>query len=706
MEKFNPRIEVHNGEGLTITVRPDNEKFSTLDVNESEIKLAFGDEDIENDHTVKWKDQSMGKSEITDDIFMRSKQPIILSPIDGEIDWLGELNYKPNIGNIAIDGAILKIQISETNDFKNPFEKVLDNNGNNFKIDFPELKYRFGFGTRVYMRLSNLLPNDYEIVSTVTTVNLYDSFNVRLVDTPLDSTGTWMGEVEYEYSIAEELKQYTTVEIEVSDNVDFTDCYSEEISDKNNHTLNYNKLIEKFGYGTSVYVRTKITSLGVSKVSSANNVSVMNLTMNITYPRNGSNEWLGMINYDSSIRKSENFNFEDYILQISKHPDFNDICLEKNIQDDENYINISSSEIYNIGTEQNVYIRMKVTINSTIHYSNTIETTTHWIARILITQIPTENGMWIGGISYRVELASILNNSNLFLEVSSNEDFQVISDILEKELNKDDDYYDIQFNEIADKFGVNSDGENNLLYIRIKLICSDGNTFYSQIERKKLYNGISPTLTFTDQDLSLWSGYLEYNTGLTKSMINLFNVTLSINGIPAYTENISNATGIKQYDMDRIFDTFGIKKDLDFTMNIRYDGKTIRTYEKTINFDYKKTININLINPGKISVDSRNDVYGTYGIQHTFTFHSLLLNKINNSTFSGKTRIYDGRVLSYNVDRYYDTIAKQYRFKVQILYTHTGYNNEVQVTLNILNDAVTSNQITFRALVNDFGGMG
>lgn len=630
MNEFNPRIEVHNGEGLTITVRPDREKFVTTDLKENEIELKFGNEDIDSNNEVKWKDQSKGKSEISDDVFMRSKQPILLSPIDGEVDWLGGIRYKPNIGNIAVAGSILKIQISETNDFKNPCEKTLNNNGNDFKIDFKELKDRFGFGTRVYMRLSNLLPNDYEIASTVTTVSLYDSFNVRLVDTPLDSTGTWMGEVEYEYSITDELKQYTTVSIEVSDNVDFTDCYSEEVNDERNHSLNYNKLIEKFGYGANVYIRTKITSLSVSKTSSIANVQIMNVIITITNPQNGEQNWLGTVAFSTNLTRQQLNFIDSFTIETSRSSSFTSIVHTKTIPNTLSQSKFTVDEVMSIGFGTNLYIRVKAETNGNFYYSTTYSIRTYCNATITIDSLETDSGMWIGGINYTLNTIDAIKNNGTLSVICCNTSSFSTSTLHKEEISKTTSNHTIDFSTLANTFGIDSESENTVIYVVIELRLSNGIIFRSNIVNKKLYNGNTPVIICATETTGNWNGTVNYNFSnnvVTKSILNYIIIFDDNN---SFKNDKIESSGIVDLNITELVNYYGLIKNAYITVASYFNGKLIKVNKSQVNYNFFK--NITLYCTGYLGA------YYGYNIKVTLTYKITCDNRV--SGYVNKNKAY------------------------------------------------------------------
>lgn len=124
-EIFNPRIEVHNGEGLTITLRPDEKKFSTLDGKESEIVLSFNDEDVGVDDQVKYKNNPIGKQELAYEVFGNVGIPKIVAPADGSRGWYGDVSIKLNWKDGLDLNFSTVIEVSTNNDFSNSTSEEL-----------------------------------------------------------------------------------------------------------------------------------------------------------------------------------------------------------------------------------------------------------------------------------------------------------------------------------------------------------------------------------------------------------------------------------------------------------------------------------------------------------------------------------------------------------------------------------------------------
>lgn len=111
---FNPEIIVHNGEGLTLTARPSQSIFAGTN-GDVDLELKFKDGDIDGNNEVKYKNAEIGRNEISDDVFMRTKTPMIVEPSDGSIGWkyYVKISELPNIVNIDT----IEIEISESSDF-------------------------------------------------------------------------------------------------------------------------------------------------------------------------------------------------------------------------------------------------------------------------------------------------------------------------------------------------------------------------------------------------------------------------------------------------------------------------------------------------------------------------------------------------------------------------------------------------------------
>lgn len=169
-ENFNPRVEVHNGEGLTITLRPDEKQFSTLDKKESEIVLSFNDEDVDDDGSVRYETQVYGVKTITDDIFKRTKHPRIIDPIDGLNGWTGIVKWSVEVEDGVKNNFIQIVEISKDGTFRD-----LVNYNINLDIDERMCEFNFselGRGSKIFIRVSLVSKTGYKNSSS--TVMVYN----------------------------------------------------------------------------------------------------------------------------------------------------------------------------------------------------------------------------------------------------------------------------------------------------------------------------------------------------------------------------------------------------------------------------------------------------------------------------------------------------------------------------------------------------
>lgn len=164
MEKFNPSIIVHNGEGLTLTLVPNEKVFDTTK-DDLDYEFKFNNLDIDSNNEVKYVNGEEGREKIKNEVFLGSKQPEILLPLDGTNDWDGILKYNVNAKPSNVERVIYTI--SDSSDFSsNIIETEIDKRGTKHVTSIDKLFERYGPDTEIYMRIKVILINKISLYSS------------------------------------------------------------------------------------------------------------------------------------------------------------------------------------------------------------------------------------------------------------------------------------------------------------------------------------------------------------------------------------------------------------------------------------------------------------------------------------------------------------------------------------------------------------
>lgn len=586
--EFKPEIIVHNGEGLTLTVRPDEKVFSGCK-DDVDYEFKFNNMDIDVNNQVVWKNSQIGRDEISDDIFMRSRPPVLVLPTDGSDNWVGEIEYETNLSKYVLDSSTIKLQVSTNSNFTSPLERDVSTISTNYKIAPRDLITKFNFGTTVFVRLVTTLPNTNVTSSYPNRVIIYDSFTASIDLLPL-TNGAWIGDVNFTLNIIDDFVDDRVVAIEVSDNINFTDAYSESVTDKNHHKLQYDKIIEKFGFGINLFIRVKLTILNKTVYSQTENINIQQLQLDLTKPANSETDWDGECYINTNLTDEQKTIVDSMVIEVSKQRDFSSIEITTSDITSVSQYTIPVDQIVNIGIGVDVYVRIKMVINSRTYYSSINLANTYSRVTLTINSLTTDSGMWTGGVNYTINtLSQIKNAGTLYLEVHRSSSFVYNSYLLRVYPNANSSSYTIPFADLANKYGLDSETENTVVYVRLYFSLPNGKSFTSSVRSVKLYNGSSISILSPLPSVKEWDGNVTISKNDNSVTNSLFTYKVKAGTGNSWVENsISGNTG--SVVMDDIFNAVGIKCQLEIKILTMFNSKTLRESKITINMDYFSSI--------------------------------------------------------------------------------------------------------------------
>lgn len=372
--EFKPEIIVHNGEGLTLTVRPDEKVFSGSK-DDVDYVFKFKDLDINNSNEVAWKNSEIGREEISWGVFMRKKYPEILDPIDGDVNWDCVLKYKTNIDDILSPNTTLYVIISSSPDFSDPYTEKISPMSDTLTLNSTEIVSKFGMGTIVYVRLDMTLPNKINIKSSTIRCGLKDTFNITQVNEPLslDTNG-----IKYSIDVEDHLKPGITLTAEISLTEDFRDIYSEPASPTQTILMpNITEIVKKFNYNQTVYVRLKGILGGKTRYSNVVKHNTKNLESYINFPSHNTTNWLGVLKttITENILTIKNIDVEVY----DGYSPVGNALYTKRISNTSGTVDLTENVVFNtLKPNTNVTCRLKVTFtNGFVAYSSSKTYKTH-----------------------------------------------------------------------------------------------------------------------------------------------------------------------------------------------------------------------------------------------------------------------------------------------------------------------------------------
>lgn len=253
MEKFNPSIIVHNGEGLTLTLVPNEKVFDTTK-DDVEYELKFKDLDVDNNNEVKYVNGEEGRERIRNEVFLGAKKPEITLPLDGSNEWNGVLEYSVNAEPSNVDRVIYTI--SDSNDFSgNILETEIDKNGTRHVTSTDKLFERYGPDKEIYMRIKVILINQ---------VSLYSStVRTRTVNVKVEILEPQEGSV---LSVQSKVKVTTNLPANQLANYQYklifrslsNSDYAVPVTDINNITVDFKAIIKHFGSDVEVTTRFEV----------------------------------------------------------------------------------------------------------------------------------------------------------------------------------------------------------------------------------------------------------------------------------------------------------------------------------------------------------------------------------------------------------------------------------------------------------------